>query len=101
MADEKKFSVSVSIVPATVVEFAGKPNGTLSIHMAVDETIAGDSRPLVELKASYSRVTVENAKPLFDALSPFVGVKKDLTADQMKEVRSKLVSVISDLEHLV
>lgn len=99
MANEKKFVVSVSVIPASAIELAGKPNGTLTLHVVADEVVGGDARAFTEFKASYSRVTAESAKSLYDALTLFVGVKKDVTADQLKELRSKILSVLSTLEH--
>lgn len=98
-AAAKKFNVSISTVPANPLELAGKTNGTLIVHMAVNETTDGDSRSLVEFKAIYHRLTVETAKPLFAAIGPIVCAKQDIDSAQLLEIQNKVVSALAALTH--
>lgn len=101
MADssEGRFNVSISTVPASQADFAGRENGTLLVHMAINETVGGDSRSFAEYKAVYHRVTKDTAKSLFDALAPLLDVKKDLTLEQIGDIKGKVLSALATLDH--
>lgn len=93
MSIEKTYNLAFSIMPSSAVELAAKQNGVVIAHLATNETLDGDSRSLIELKATFHRMTAETAKPLFDAATALGSLAQDVKAMKASGSKASFVEV--------